>query len=146
MSGDVKVGWVGEVHPTVLRNFDVNGPAAVFGLDLTSLLEAQPDERPVFRDLLAVPASTRDLAVLVDDTVASADLLSAARKTGGELVRDARLFDRYAGEQVPAGKVSLAIRLTIADPDRTLTDEEIEAPVKAVVAALREQFDAELRL
>jgi phenylalanyl-tRNA synthetase beta chain len=144
-AGGAKIGWVGEIHPAVLRNFDVKGPAAVVGLDLHALLDAVPAERPAFEDLLSVPASTRDLAVIVADTVTAADVLAAARVAGGALVRGARLFDRYAGDPVPAGKVSLAIRLTIADPGRTLTDEEIEAPVAAVIDALKARFGAELR-
>ncbi len=55
------------------------------------------------------------------------------------------MFDRYAGAPVPDGKVSLALRLSIADPGRTLTDDEIEGAVDAVVRALRERFGAELR-
>jgi phenylalanyl-tRNA synthetase beta chain len=140
-----KVGWVGEVHPLVLREFDVRGPVAVFGLDLASLLDAAPAERPQFEDLLTVPVSSRDLAMVVPDTVTAAELIAAARAAGGALVRDVSLFDRYAGDPVPPGKVSLAFRLAIADPGRTLTDEEIEAPVAAVVAALNERFAAELR-
>lgn len=143
--GGAKVGWVGEIHPLVLREFDVRGPVAAFGLDLAALLDAAPTERPQFEDLLTVPVSRRDLALLVPDTVTAADVTAAARSAGGELVRDVRLFDRYAGDPVPAGKVSLALRLAIADPGRTLTDEEIETPVAAVVAALHERFGAELR-
>jgi phenylalanyl-tRNA synthetase beta chain len=141
----VKVGWVGEIHPDVLRNFDVRGPVAVAGLDLQALLDAAPVERPVFEDLLSVPASTRDLAMVVDDAVKAADLIAVARQAGGALVRDVHLFDRYVGDPVPVGKVSLALRLIVADPGRTLTDEEIEAPVAAVVDALRGAFGAELR-
>ena len=144
-SGGAKVGWVGEIHPAVLRNFDVRGPAALLGLDLQALLNAAPSERPAFEDLLSVPASTRDLALVVADSVMSSDLIGAARTAGGTLVRDVRLFDRYVGDPVPDGKVSLALRLTIADPGKTLTDDEIETPVAAVVDALRAQFAAELR-
>ena len=140
-----KVGWVGEIHPAVLRNFEVRGPVAVLGLDLQSLLDTAPAQRPVFEDLLSVPASTRDLALIVDDVIRASDLIATARTVGGTLVRDVRLFDRYVGDPVPAGKVSLALRLTIADPGRTLTDDEIDAPVTAVVDALRREFDAELR-
>ena len=140
-----KVGWVGEIHPAVLRNFDVRGPVAAVGLDLQALLDAAPAGRPAFEDLLSVPASTRDLALIVDDSVRASDLIAAARTAGGILVRDVRLFDRYVGDPVPAGKVSLALRLTIADPGRTLTDDEIEAPVVAVVNALQGSFEAELR-
>lgn len=144
-AGGVKVGWVGEIHPSVLRTFDVRGPAALVGLDLQGLLDSAPSERPAFEDLLSVPASTRDLAMVVADSVMSSDLIVAARTAGGALVRDVRLFDRYVGDPVPAGKVSLALRLTIADPGKTLTDDEIEAPVAAVIDALRAQFAAELR-
>jgi phenylalanyl-tRNA synthetase beta chain len=140
-----KIGWVGEIHPAVLRNFDVRGPVAVMGLDLQSLLDATPAERPVFEDLLSVPASTRDLALIVEDTVRASDLIAAARAAGGVLVRDVRLFDRYVGDPVPEGKVSLALRLTIADPGRTLTDDEIEAAISAVVEALKNGLRAELR-
>jgi phenylalanyl-tRNA synthetase beta chain len=140
-----KVGWVGEIHPLVLREFEVRGPVAAFGLDLAALLGAAPTDRPQFEDLVTVPVSNRDLAVIVPDTVTAAELIATARAAGGALVRDVRLFDRYAGDPVPSGKVSLALRLAIADPGRTLTDEEIEAPVAAVVAALTDRFSAELR-
>jgi phenylalanyl-tRNA synthetase beta chain len=99
----------------------------------------------VFEDLLSVPASTRDLALIVDDAIRASDIIAAARAAGGALVRDVRLFDRYVGDPVPQGKVSLALRLTIADPGRTLTDDEIDAPVAAVVDALKTGYKAELR-
>jgi phenylalanyl-tRNA synthetase beta chain len=100
---------------------------------------------PVYEELLTTPVSTRDLALLVDEQVAAAAVLGVAREAGRPLVRDVRVFDRYAGEQVPAGKVSLAIRLTVADPDAPLTDERIDAQVAAVAAALAERLGAELR-
>ncbi len=145
MAGGAKVGWTGELHPEVLRTFDLKGPVAVWGLDLRALVDAAPAERPVFQDLLTVPASTRDLALVVADDVTAGALLAAARAAGGRLVRDVRLFDRYAGGQVSDGKVSLALRLTIADPGKTLTDEEITAAVNRVRKRLAKDFDAELR-
>jgi len=93
---------------------------------------------------VSVPVSTRDLALLVPETARAADLVAAARAAGGPLVRDVRPFDRYAGEQVEAGHVSLALRLTLADPGRTLTDAEIEAVVTRVREAL-EAAGARLR-
>jgi phenylalanyl-tRNA synthetase beta chain len=141
---DAVVGWAGEVHPLVLRAFDVTGPAAALDLDLGALLAARGGV-PVYEELLTTPVSTRDLALLVDEQVAAAAVLGVAREAGRPLVRDVRVFDRYAGEQVPAGKVSLAIRLTAADPDAPLTDERIDAQVAAVAAALAERLGAELR-
>ncbi|MFN8122130.1 MAG: phenylalanine--tRNA ligase subunit beta [Thermoleophilia bacterium] len=145
VSGEHVVGWVGEIHPRVLRNFDVTGPAAAVVLDLAALLAAAPTEPRQFEDLLTVPASPRDLAVVVADDVTAAELVRTARDAGGALVRDVRVFDRYAGAQVGEGRVSLALRLTIAEPGRTLTDEEITGAVDAVRAALGERHGAELR-
>jgi phenylalanyl-tRNA synthetase beta chain len=139
------VGWVGEVHPLVLRNFDVTGPTATVVIDLDALGAVAGTRVPQFEDLLTFPASTRDLAFVVADDVAAATLVATARRAGGDLVRDARVFDRYAGAQIGAGRVSLAIRLVIADPTRTLTDEEITAAVEAVRAALTAEHGAELR-
>jgi len=139
------VGWAGEVHPGVMRNFDVAGPSAAVVIDLDALGAAAPAGVPQFEDLLSVPASTRDLALVVGDDISAATLVATARRAGGRLVREARVFDRYAGEQIGAHRVSLAIRLVIADPTRTLTDEEINEVVTAVRTALAEQHGAELR-
>jgi len=72
----------------------------------------------------------------VSEEARAADLVAAARAAGAPLVRSVRVFDRYAGEQVGEGRVSLALRLELADPGRTLTDEEIEAAVDRVREAL----------
>jgi phenylalanyl-tRNA synthetase beta chain len=135
VSGEAVVGWAAEVHPLVLRAFDVAGPVAAVVLDLEALLAAQGGPAQ-YEDLLTVPVSTRDLALVVAKTVPAAELVAAAREAGAPLVRDVRVFDRYAGEQVGAGHVSLALRLSLADPGRTLTDDEIEAAVARVRDAL----------
>lgn len=133
--GDAPVGWAAEVHPLVLRAFGVAGPVAAVVLDLEALLiHAAPPAR--YEDLLTVPVSTRDLALVVAEGVPAAELVGAARRAGAPLVRDVVVFDRYAGEQVEQGHVSLALRLELADPGRTLTDEEIEEAVVRVRDAL----------
>lgn len=139
------VGWVGEVHPLVLREFDVTGPASAVVLDLAALMAATPGSPPAFEDILTVPVSTRDLALVVADDVPAAQVLGTVREAGGALLRDAAVFDRYAGAQVGEGRVSLAVRMTIADPGRTLTDAEIGAVVEAVRDAVRAAHGAELR-
>ncbi len=135
VAGEGPVGWAAEVHPLVLRAFDVTGPVAAVVLDLAALLAAAPPP-PTYEDLLTVPVSTRDLALVVPEDVPAAGLLDAARAAGGPLVRDVTVFDRYAGEQVEEGHVSLALRLHLADPGRTLTDAEIEDAVTRVRDAL----------
>ena len=144
-SADSIVGWVGQLHPLVLRNFDVRGPAVAVVIPTDELLSAAPTGARAYAPILGVPVSTRDIAVVVADDVMAEQVLTVSRRVGGALVRDARVFDRYVGERIGVGKVSLAIRLAIADPERTLTDAEIETPVSAVVDALREELGAELR-
>jgi len=134
-AGETVVGWAAEVHPLVLREFEVAGPVAAVVLDLRALLAARAPT-PQYEDLLTVPVSTRDLALVVAEGIPAADLVAAAREAGAPLVRDVRVFDRYAGEQVEAGHVSLALRLSLADPGRTLTDDEIDAAVARVRDAL----------
>lgn len=141
---DATIAWAAEVHPLVLRAFDVDGPVAAVVLDMDALLAAAPADPPRFEDLLTVPVSTRDLAVVVPEGVRAADLVGAALHAGAPLVRDAHVFDRYAGAQVGEGMVSLALRLQLADPGRTLTDDDIDAAVAGVRAAL-EEHGARLR-
>jgi len=136
VSGEAVVAWAGEVHPLVLRAFEVAPPAAAVVLDLDAALAAAPAEPATYEDLLTVPVSTRDLAVVVPERARAADLVAAARQAGAPLVREVRVFDRYAGEQVGEGSVSLALRLTLADPGRTLTDDEIDTTVARVREAL----------
>jgi phenylalanyl-tRNA synthetase beta chain len=143
-AGEEVVAWVGEVHPLVLRAFEVAAPVAAVVIDLDALLRAAPSAPRAYEDLLTVPVSTRDLAVVVPERARAADLVGAAREAGAPLVREVRVFDRYAGEQVGEGNVSLALRLTLADPGRTLTDQEIDAAVARVRAALADR-GAQLR-
>ena len=138
------VGWAGEVHPLVLREFDVKGPTAAVVLDLEALATAAAGPPAAYADLPTVPVSTRDLALIVSDGVPAADILATAR-AADTLVRDAAVFDLYAGEQVPDGKVSLAVRLVIADLERTLTDEEIDGALAAAVEQVTAAHGAELR-
>jgi phenylalanyl-tRNA synthetase beta chain len=129
----------------VLRAFDVKGPVVALTLRIPALVQVAPGEPRRYVDLISVPVSTRDLAVIIPGTVTAAHVLDVAREAGGDLVRAAEVFDHYAGDQVPEGKVSLAVRLTIAEPGRTLTDEEIDAVTERTVGALRDQVGAELR-
>jgi phenylalanyl-tRNA synthetase beta chain len=135
VAGAATIGVAGEVHPLVLEAAGVDGPVAFASLSLAEILEAQA-AHPGFEDLISVPVSTRDVAVVVSEGVRSVDLVDCAKSAGAPLVRSAEIFDRYVGEQVPDAHVGLAIRLTLVEPGRTLTDEEIDAAVGRVVGAL----------
>jgi phenylalanyl-tRNA synthetase beta chain len=140
-----RIGIAGEVHPAVLQAFDVKGPVVMVTLWIADLARQRPAEPRKYVDLISVPVSTRDLAVIVPDSVPASRVLEVVREAGGDLVRDVEVFDHYDGDQVPDGHVSLAVRAHIADPGRTLTDDEIDAVTDRAVTALREAVGAELR-
>ena len=132
-------GWFGELHPALLE-----GTWGVFELDLDALAEAAP-QAVAFEDVSPYPELRQDLAFVVAEDVPASDLVAAIRAAGGELLREVRVFDEYRGEQIGAGKRSLAFRVAFGSPERTLSDEDV-APVRgAIVDALASGFDAVLR-
>ena len=97
------------------------------------------------RTCITYPAVLQDIAVAVDEDVEVGALVDAAREAAGGLLREARVFDVYRGEQVGEGRKSVAIHLAFQSPERTLTDEEATESRERIVAALAERFGAELR-
>jgi phenylalanyl-tRNA synthetase beta chain len=134
-----EAGWLGELHPTLLE-----GTWGAFELDLATLFAAVPDI-VVYEDVLTYPATLQDVAVAVDEDVEVGALVDAAHEAAGDLLRQARVFDVYRGEQVGDDRKSVAIHLVFQSPDRTLTEEEATSARDAIVAALAERFGAELR-
>ena len=132
-------GWLGELHPTLLE-----GMWGAFELDLDALFAAVPD-LTVYEDVLTYPATLQDIAVAVDEDVEVGALVDAAHEAAGDLLREARVFDVYRGEQVGEGRKSVAIHLVFQSPERTLTEEEASAVRDEIVEALGEGFDADLR-
>jgi phenylalanyl-tRNA synthetase beta chain len=136
-------GWIGEVHPLVCRAWDV--PAAVaFELDAAPLIAASTVGEEEYEDVTTFPAALRDLAVVVPVAVAAERVRATVLEAGGELLRSARVFDLYQGEQLGEGRKSLALSLELRAGDRTLTDEEVDAVRDQIVAAL-ERIGGQLR-
>jgi len=138
-SAETEAGWLGELHPTLL-----DGAWGAFELDLDTLLADVP-ERIVYEDVISYPATLQDIAVAVDEDVEVGALVDAAREAAGELLREARVFDVYRGDQVGEGRKSVAIHLAFQSSERTLTEDEATAGRERIVAALAERFGAELR-
>jgi phenylalanyl-tRNA synthetase beta chain len=132
--GGETVGWVGELHPLVARAWDLE-TAAAFEIDLDRVV-AHADAVPRYRDLTSFPPVRQDLAVVVDEQELAASVIGAVNEAGGELLREARIFDVYRGDQVGAGRKSLALALTFQASDRTLADEDVAPVRKRIVAAL----------
>ncbi|HEX2359757.1 MAG TPA: phenylalanine--tRNA ligase subunit beta [Solirubrobacterales bacterium] len=137
------VGWVGELHPLVARDWDLAGGAA-FEVDLAPLIAAAPSGGEPYHDVTTFPAVYQDVAVVVPDDVAAARVREVVLEGGGELLRSAEVFDLYRGEQVGENSKSLALRLSFQAPDRTLTDEEVGERRAAITAAL-ERIGGSLR-
>ena len=134
----------GELHPQLRERFGLAGAAVAAEVFLDAIPEPKRRKKTA-PDLPAFQPVRRDLALLVDADVPAENLLRAARGAERALVTDVTLFDRYAGERLPEGKVSLAIQLTLQPREATLTDAEIEAVVAKVVAAITKATGATLR-
>jgi phenylalanyl-tRNA synthetase beta chain len=133
--GGEDAGWIGEVHPLVCREWDIDS-AVAFEVDLAPLVAASPLGVEQYEDVISYPAVQEDIAVVVDEGVEAARVVECVREGGGELLRSTRVFDVYRGEQVGDGRKSLALSLEFRAPDRTLTDEEVAERRAAITAAL----------
>jgi phenylalanyl-tRNA synthetase beta chain len=139
-----RIGWLGEIHPLVTRAWEI-GPAAAFEVDLAALESAAAAYATEYRDLTSFPEARIDLAVVVAEDVAAAQVAAVVRQAGGPELERVEVFDVYRGEQVGAGRVSLALRLAFRAPDRTLTDAEVAERRAAIEAALAAELGGELR-
>ena len=137
-AGEV-IGWVGNIHPNALANFDISVPVVAFELSEAALLRLAQRELP-YVDVPTLPGVSVDLAIVVDESVTTETLLQRIGSAGGKLLKDARLFDVFRDPvRVGLGKKSMAFALTYRADDHTLTSEEVEAAhaklVKKVCAA-----------
>jgi phenylalanyl-tRNA synthetase beta chain len=135
--GETEAGWLGELHPLVCREWDLDS-AVGFEVGLAELVIAASAGEETFEDLTTFPAVLQDLAVVVPTDVSAAQVREAVLDGGGELLRAAEVFDRFEGEQLGEGRKSLALRLEFRASDRTLTDDEVAAPRDAIAAKLTE--------
>ncbi|HTA14388.1 MAG TPA: hypothetical protein VK781_05970, partial [Solirubrobacteraceae bacterium] len=129
-----RIGWLGELHPLVAREWGLDG-AAVMELELDRLL-ALAAPQSAYRDVISYPALRQDLAVVLPEQVPAAQVLEAVREAARKLLDEVRVFDVYSGPQVGEGKRSLALSLAFRAPDRTLTDEDVAPVRKRIVKAL----------
>mgnify|MGYP000849892297 FL=1 len=141
VKGAGETGVLGQVRPDV---------AAAYGLEGLEVYAAALDDRFVaaalqviaFRDLGAYPPAAQDLAVVVGRAVPAATVVEVAHRAGGKLVRSVRVFDVYEGDQVPADKRSLALRVVMRSPERTLKEKDIAGVRARILKALEREFQA----
>lgn len=138
------IATVGEVHPAVLSAYGITKPVYIFELDATTVMKYMAKDLK-YKALPKYPATSRDLAMLVDVDVSAADIEKAMTKAAGQNLTQITLFDVYTGKQVEEGKKSLAFSLTFQSNDKTLTDAEIDPAIEKIVAKLQKDFNANLR-
>jgi phenylalanyl-tRNA synthetase beta chain len=142
--GREEIGLVGQLHPRVAAGYKFKQPVFVAELNLKLMLLADRVEVR-YHPLPKFPTVVRDLALLIDTDVSFADVEDAINALEIAELVGVRLFDRYAGKELPRGKHSIALSLRYRAADRTLTDEEVNALHESVVETLKREFDVEVR-
>lgn len=143
--GGAKVGCLGELAPAVTRAAGIKGRGQYLEIALEPVLAQMAGRTPQFSELPKFPAVKRDLALVVRQDAACAELEAVIREAGGAELETVRLFDRYQGAQVKPGHTSMAFALTLRAPGRTMTDPEADAACGRIIAALRDKTGAEVR-
>ncbi|TGB04108.1 phenylalanine--tRNA ligase subunit beta [Halobacillus salinus] len=142
-AGGKEIGFIGQVHPKLQKAFGLK-ETYVFDLNAEELM-SQYEKEEAFQTIPRYPSVSRDIALVVDETVAAGDIAATIEEAGAPLVKDVQVFDLYQGEHMEEGKKSLAYNLLYLDPNRTLKDEEVEAAHENILNAVKEQHKAELR-
>jgi len=137
------IGFVGALHPQLVKAWDVAGPVYVFELLIAPISERKV---PHFKELSKFPEVRRDLAIIIGQDVPVAAIIRAATEAAGELLSDAVVFDVYNGKGIEPGQKSVAFGLTFQHSQRTLNDDDVNQAMNAVINVLQNQFEASLRI
>ena len=143
--GEEAVGWLGEIHPSLAADWDIEDTVAAFELDLDAVAP-QAVLTAVYEDLTSFPDVREDLAVVVPQEISAQQVLAVVRQAGEPLLALAEVFDVYRDpERLGENNVSLALRLSYRAPDRTLTDEQVATQREAIMAALGQELGGRIR-
>lgn len=140
----LEVGYIGQIHPLVAKNYGIDSEVYCAEINFTALLNLQLPEA-TYTPLPKYPSVARDLAVVCDEAITVAQVEEIITSAAGKLLRNIRLFDIYRGTGVPEGKKSMAFSLELRADDRTLTDTDSEQVVSKILEALKDTIGAILR-
>ncbi len=140
--GKAVVGFIGKVDAEIASGFDLDADVFIASINLDQL---HTGKKAKFQPLPEFPSIERDLVFLFDKETTSDAILQTVRKACGQQLVQAHIFDLYAGQGVPEGKVSLGVRFVLQDAKRTLTQEDSDKAMQAVIEAMNKKFEAELR-
>lgn len=139
-----KLGEIGEIHPLVVKNYELPKRCYVCQISFKALYNCASIDNK-FVDLPKFPASNRDLAILLKQDIPAASVETIIRKNSGDILESIELFDVYTGTQIPAGYKSLAYALNFRHHQRTLSDNDINPVIDQILSELKSSFDAQLR-
>ncbi|MCT4619636.1 MAG: phenylalanine--tRNA ligase subunit beta [Marinisporobacter sp.] len=142
--GNHTLGVMGEIHPDVMENYNIDTRVYVAEIDFNIIYQITRLDR-LYEQLPKYPAMTRDMALVVKDEVYVKQIEDIAKENGGKILESIKLFDVYKGKQIEEGHKSIAYSLTYRAKDRTLTDEEVTKVHEKIVKELEEKLSAALR-
>ena len=140
-----KLLTMGTINPALARRFGVKQPVFAAEIDWTVLFELVKRDKVAFKELPRFPEVRRDLALLLDESVCYADLQASAVKVAKKLLKQVTLFDVYRGDKIPAGKKQYAMGFVLQDPEKTLTDADVERVMDKLLSTFTNEFGAVLR-
>ncbi|MGE8436754.1 MAG: phenylalanine--tRNA ligase subunit beta [Pseudomonas palmensis] len=138
----VEVGYLGALHPELVKTLGLDRTVYVFELVLADVVEGR---LPKFHELSRFPEVRRDLALIAGRDVAASAVLDVIRENAGEWLTDLRLFDVYQGKGIDPDRKSLAVGLTWQHPSRTLNDDEVNATTQNILTSLEQRLNTTLR-
>ena len=141
--GDAYIGYVGQVHPATANAYDLKETYA-FEIDFEAIIAA-PKEVITQQPIPKFPGVTRDVALLVDETVTHQQIVKTIKENGGKFLKEVHLFDIYQGKGIEDGKKSVAYSMSFLNPEATLVDEDINKAFTKLVAALETECGAAIR-
>jgi phenylalanyl-tRNA synthetase beta chain len=139
-----QIGVVGQLTKEIARKFDVKQTVYLAELSLAPLT-AQGRLNARFTSLPIYPAAPRDLAIVVEESVRTGDMVAAVKEAVGDLAESVSIFDLYQGKQIDKGKKSIAISISYRSQDGNLSSEEVDAKQQVAVDILKKRFNAEIR-
>ena len=143
--GGKVLGKMGLVSHKILKRFDIDAEVAFAELNWEALMKIAAKHTVLFSDLPKFQAVKRDLALLVDDSVAFADIEKVARESERKLLKEVYLFDVYEGKNLPEGKKSYAVTFMLQDENKTLNEKQIDAIMNKIISNLQQKLEAQLR-
>lgn len=141
---NICIGTLGELHPDVLENYDLNQRVYIAEIDIDLVFENLNNSK-VYNPLPKYPATTRDIALLVKDEVFVKQIEDIIKANGSDILESYQLFDVYKGAQIEEGHKSIAYSITYRSKDKTLTDEDVAKVHDKIVSELSEKLNANLR-